>query len=291
MRYSIQISNQKFSWIYIARPYSWISIVSIALLANVIATGSLVFNLALIEDVLIALGLWVLAILFLEYLHRHTDKRIQSLSPFIFALIILILILCYKNPYTLILLFLAILASLFYASKTKNWFIGRFSFVFRGVWEISGFLMILFFHYYYNVSSVFYIMLIIYFLTTARNLVGDVRDIKYDKFTFPKKYGLKASYFVSGILILISIFLTKNLIVSMPLIFYLFLLILIRNSYILHRIFTLTTAFFLINYIVYFLNSYLCLFFINVLFIAVLLNFTYNLTSRKVNKEQNNIYG
>lgn len=286
----MQKSNQKFLWIYIARPYSWIGAISIALLANVISTGNLTLNSALLEDVLITLVSWISAILLLEYLHRDTDKRIRSLSPFIFILIILILILAYKNPYTLILLFLAIPVGILYASKTRSWFISGFSFMFRGIWEVYIFLTILFFHHYYNINSVFYIILIIYCLTISRNLVGDMRDVKYDKFTFPNRYGLKASYLISGVLILIPIFLIKNLVVSLPLIFYLFLLALIRDSYISHRIFTLTTAFFLINYVAYFLNAYLCLAFINTLFIATLLNFTYNLTPRRANEDRNNVH-
>ena len=277
-------NNKKKSWIYITRPYSWAGVVSIAMLANIIAVGGVVFNIVLLEDILIAVGLWITIIFLIEYIQRFTDKRIKSLLPFVVMLIILLTVLFFKNPYTMILLIFGVLVGLLYGLKTKDLFISGFSFMFRGVLEVLLFLVILFFHHYYDIHFVFPIILIIYFITISRNLVGDIRDVNYDQFTFSKKYGVKLSYLVVGALIIISIFLSNSLIVSLPLIIYLFLLILIRDAYFLHRIFVFTTLFFFVNYIFYFLNDYSSMFFSNFLFIGVISNFTYNLTSRKSNK-------
>lgn len=282
----MQNSSQKLSLIYTVRPYSWVGVIFIALLANIISSGSLLYNLILFEDILVALGIWIMSIFLSEYLQRFTDKRIKTVVPFIVMLMVLLLILYFKNPYTIVLLIFGILIGSLYGLKTKNLFISRFSFLFRGFLEILLFLIILFFHYYYDIYFVFSIILIIYFITISRNLIGDIRDISYDQFTFPKKYGVRVSYLVAGTFIVISIFLSNNLIVSLPLIFYLFLLILIHDAYFLHRFFVLTTLFFFVNYILCILNDNSSIFISNLLFIGVALNFTYDLTPRKSNKPE-----
>lgn len=280
----MQNNNKKLYWIYTIRPYSWIGVISIAILANVIANGGIEFNFTLTEDALIALGLWIMVIFLIEYLQRFTDERIKTSLPFIASSIVLLLILYFKNPYTIILLVFGILIGSLYGFKTKDLFISRFSFMFRGFLEVLLFSVILFFHRYYDIYFVFPVILIIYFVTISRNLIGDIRDVECDQFTFPKKYGIKASYLIAGVLIIFSILLSKSLSVSLPLIVYLFLLALIRDAYFLHRFFVLTTIFFFVNFTLYFLNNHSFIFFSNLLFIGTLLNFTYDLTPRKSNK-------
>ena len=266
----------------ITRPYSWISIILVGLLANVVVTKNFIININLITDIFVAILSWFIAIFIVEFFHKKIDKR-EPISPLLPILLIIILsfILLYRNAFTMLFLLIIIVTDLAYASKVKKWFLSSFSFMLRGVLEVCIFLIILFSHSFYSINEVLPLILAIYFLTNSRNLIGDIRDVKFDKFTFPKKYGIKTSYVVSFILILFSIIMINNLAVTTPLIIYLFILIFLRDAYLLHRIFVLTTTFFLMNHIMFLLR--INLIFTNILFIAVLLNFTYPLVPRKSN--------
>jgi hypothetical protein len=266
----------------ITRPYSWIGIVLIAILANVMATNTFIIGVDLFFDIFTALIVWYTGIFLGEFLHRKIDKRGLTTPhiPIIF-IIILSCILFYKNILTLVFLLIIIIVDFIYSMKVTNWFLSRFSFMFRGILEVCVFLIILFFHGNYNILKFLPTLLVIYFLTNSRNLVGDIRDIRFDCHTFPNKYGINMSYAVSIILILTSILLLPNFMVMLPLILLVPIILFSKNAYILHKIFVICTTFFYMNYILSFLEQDLI--FTNILFVAVLLNFTYDLVPRKSN--------
>lgn len=269
----------------ITRPYSWIGIILIGLLSNIAITKRFILGGDLFWDIFTALIIWYVAIFLGEYLHRKIDKRglTRPTIPLIFS-VMLALILFYKNMAALIFLPIIILADTVYSMKIKNWILSRFSFMFRGILEVSIFLIIAFFHNNYAIYKFIPLLLIIYLLTNSRNLIGDIRDLKFDRYTFPNRYGVDVSYLVSLGFIIMSILLSPNLLVAFPIISIMLLIFLYRNAYILHKIFVISAAFFYMNYIFFILDENLIL--VNILFLATLLNFTYDLVPRKSNPKK-----
>lgn len=267
----------------IIRPYSWGGIILLGILANVIATKGLVLNADLAVDVFSALLIWSSSVYILEFFHQKVDNRepVTLLLPAV-LIFILLSIMAWKNALTSLFSLLVIIVSVvIYSSKIKKSPLSGFSFMLRGLVEVNIFLIILFFHSFYDINSIFPVLLAIYFMTNSRNLIGDIRDVKFDKYTFPKKYGVRASYVISTVLLLLAIFNAYNFEVTFPLIAYILVIALSRDAYFLHRIFVVTTIFFYANYILFVLNESIIL--VNILFVSILLAFTYSLVPRKSN--------
>ena len=271
------------------RPYSWVGVILISIIANMTSKKILIFDGELLLDCAVGLLLWITTIFFVEHFHEKEDKRTR-IPPWVPASLIFLLslIMAFKNIFTLLLLPLMLLFVMLYALKIKDWMLSCFSFMFRGLLEVVGFLVIFFFHSNHFSNEIFPLLLTIFLITNSRNLIGDIRDVNFDRYTFPKKYGIKLSYLVSATLIILSIIILPNIYanihVALPLVTILTLMIFVRNAYILHRIFVVATIFFFVNYIALFLNEgNMALF--NLLFIGVILNFTYPLVPRKSNPE------
>lgn len=267
----------------LSRPYSWIGIILVAILANVVATKNFIINTDMFVDIVAALLMWFSTLFIAEFVHKKVDMRgyTNPLLP-VSMLILLSIILLYKNFWTLSILIGVIVANIIYSLKIRRWLLARFSFMFRGILEVSIFIVILFFHSFYSFNDFIPFIFAIYFLVNSRNLIGDIRDVGFDKYTFPKEYGIKKSYFISILLIILSIILVHDIAIMFPVIIFLLLLIITRNAYILHRIFVIVSTFFLMNYILFILNPNTIIF-SNILFLAVLLNFTYPLVPRRSN--------
>lgn len=266
----------------LSRPYSWIGIVLVALLANVIATKNFIINIDMFVDIITAFLMWCFTLFIAEFIHRKVDKRGYK-SPLlpILILIAVAIIFLYKNFLTLPILLVVLVANIIYSFKIKKWLLSAFSFMFRGILEVSIFIVVLFFHSFYSLNDILPLILAIYLLVDSRNLIGDIRDVDFDQYTFPRRYGINVSYVVSALLAIISLIIILNVMIVFPIIIFLFLLIKTRNSYLLHRIYVIVTTFFIMNYILFLLNYNII--FSNVLFIAVILNFTYPLVPRKSN--------
>ncbi len=266
----------------LTRPYSWIGIISLAVLANVAATKGLVFDANLVFDILTAFVIWFVATSIVEYFHRMVDGRAWT-NPYIpmVSTILLAALLFYRNPVTMIFLPVIVVADFFYSMKIRNFIFSRFSFIIRGVLEISILMIIFFFHTSYNIAEFAPLLISVFLITDARNLIGDIRDVEYDKYIFPKRYGVRVSYLVSLVLILVSIAILQNIMLTLPLILFVLSMSISRDAYNLHRIFVLATTFFYANYIALLIGQ--SLFITNLLFAAVLLNFTYSTVPRKSN--------
>lgn len=275
--------NSFVKMLIITRPYSWGGIILLGILANVIATKGLVLNADLTVDVFTALLIWSSSVYILEFFHKKVDSRepVTLLLPAV-LIFILVSIMAWKNALTLLFSLLVIIVSVvIYSSKIKKFPLSGFSFMFRGLIEVNIFLIILFFHSFHDINSIFPVLLAIYFMTNSRNLIGDIRDVEFDKYTFPKKYGVQASYVISTILLLLAIFNAYNFEVTFPLIAYILVLALSRDAYFLHRIFVVTTIFFYANYILFVLNESIIV--VNILFVSIILTFTYSMVPRKSN--------
>ncbi len=275
--------------ILLTRPYSWVCVVLISILANVLSNGKFILDAVLFFDVFVAIFIWCTATTIVEYFHKKTDGRglTHPLIPLI-STIILIIIVIYRNFIAIVPLFVIILADIAYSMKIKSKILGQLSFMLRGILEVCTFLIIMFFHGNYSTAEFIPLLIVIYFLTNSRNLIGDIRDVEFDEYTFPKKYGTALSYVISILFIFLSIAIIADLSVTFPLILFLFTFLFSRNAYTLHRIFVAVTPFFYMNYVLSFLGE--SLIFINILFIAVILNFTYPVVPRKSNPKTTQVY-
>jgi hypothetical protein len=284
--YIYTFSMKLINKIILTRPYSWIIIVLLGILANIIANKNFIIDANLFFDCFVAILVWFATSSASEFFHRNIDKRgVTSPKLPIVLFFILAFSLIYKNILTIIFLPILIVAVIAYSYKIKNWFLSSFSFLIRGVLEICVILIVLFFHGFYSIVNVLPIIISVYLLTISRNLIGDIRDVKFDKYTFPKKYGSKTGYIVSSILVILSLILIPNIEIMLPMILYLVLLLISRNAYLLHRLSVMTMIFIIANYALFMLNQNL--FFTNIIFVGVLLNFTYPLVPRKSNPTLN----
>jgi hypothetical protein len=138
--------------------------------------------------------LWVGLCWVLEATHQHEfrpkiSKKVANAAFAAGAAIAAVF-----NPATLAFSALHYASSVAYAKKEgENWLLGAGSFLVRGVAQASVF----------AVSQMLYtpelslkhlaLAAAVGAMTAARNLIGDLRDVKYDPKTFPVLYGKKAS--------------------------------------------------------------------------------------------------
>ena len=274
--------NALLKKIIITRPYSWVCIIFVAILANILSRGALILDNVLAFDIITALVAWYVATSMVEYFHGKIDGRgltnpmIPIISSIIFAAILI-----FRNPVTLIFLPIILFADFIYSMKIRKWLLSRFSFMFRGVLEVSVFLSTMLFNMNYDIIIYTPLILAIFFLTNSRNLIGDIRDVEFDKYIFPKRYGIGASYMFSVALILLSILLLPDILLMLPMVLFIAVVPILKNAYSLHRIFVLSMTFFYANYISIVVG--LSLFITNMLFVAVILNLTYPVVPRKSN--------
>jgi len=277
--------KKPIDYILLSRPYTLPSIALVTILAGLIARGGIFLDYQLVSDLSFALATWGCMV----YLNEafHTDfGRIKIIFPIPIAFFIIALIIAItRNPFAVVFLFFALIATFIYRLKSKNWFGSSIVFLFRGLVELSVFFAILSF---YSVDLIYqnvFIGIILLSITNARNLIGDVRDVAYDKFTFPKKFGTTLGLLVAILLIIIGIILTPEITIAFPLIIIAILIAIFRDGYFLHNAFVLTTIFYLSNFIYFLLSVDLLI--PNLIFISVLLGFTYKLVTRRSNLGNN----
>jgi hypothetical protein len=233
---------EAYGYFLMSRPYSLIEYPTILLLAKCLAEGTaLTLRIADLGNTIILLLLWAGLCWFLESVHRHPfqppiDLKI-ALAAFVVASVGALLV----NSQTLPFAIIFILSSICYAMKEAgNPLLNRFSFVIRGLSQ-SAILAIGLLLYLPTLSpSHHLIILSVGLMTAARNLVGDMRDIKYDQDTFPVAYGLQTARYVAGglkvIAFLVLFGVTHDFFALIALITGAFLCIYLPNQQTLHRI-------------------------------------------------------
>lgn len=270
-----------YSILLATRPYSWVGAVLLGLLAYVAATESLAPSAAMLLDIFTALLLWTTGLLFIEYFQRKNDKRISSATLPIISLALLVSLIAIRNYVALLLVPVMFIASIIYALKTRSALFGRASFLLRGLWDVIAFVILLMSHGACCPGGHYPVILAIYLLSCSRNLVGDIRDVAFDRHTFPRVFGTRAGYAVSAALALISVLVIRDIYVMFPVIVTIALIAFVRDARLLHRTFVLTTAFFLSNTILMLLGRDAI--FTNILFVAAVLSSTYSMVPRRSN--------
>lgn len=276
------VINKFFNVFLLCRPYTLFCIFLLAILGNIISVGKLVFSSSLFLDLSLACCFWLGIIYLGEYLHKNVDNR-DSFSLLIpsFFLIVSFLIISLKAPLGLLLFFFSILAVFFYSSKVKNWLLSPVMFIFRGVIEASIFLIVLLVHGKILSGPMVLFVFSIYFLTISRNLVGDLRDARFDKYAFPRKFGSLLTKILIVAFGVISILLLPDFLSAVPVIVPLFLLIGGFDFYFIHHFYVFSTYFFFLLLMAYFLSfdqSLLLLAYFSLLFWV-----TYKIVPRRSN--------
>ncbi|MFA6049252.1 MAG: hypothetical protein WC792_04915 [Candidatus Micrarchaeia archaeon] len=264
---------------FLVRPYSLTGIVAIGLLAHLAANSKLAESFFF--DVLLALSMWVAVNVFAEFIQNDTVARKKDASLLVFSIVIFSVIGLLRNPYVLLSLPVLLLVGWVYSLKTKKTPISRFSFLLRGLVEVLVFSVIFLSQSSWD-NLLRYVPYVasIYLITCARNLVGDLRDMSVDKFTFPLIFGVDASKAITLGLVSFVVLLIGDLQVVFPLLVILLALVLKSDYYELHKFFVLSTLAFLVNLSAFLIGETLLL--TNLVYAGALLMYSYGLVPRRV---------
>ncbi len=235
--YLIQNSKINFDFIdyvYLLRPYSWIHSFLVGVVAGFYAGQSSLNSLALAG--LQGLLGYLLLLLILEVKHRDIGRPLigKTWTLLVAALMLLIAV---QNKYALVCVgLLAVFSYLYSLKKSRPW--GEVSFLTRGLTVLAQFFAVYFIFTQIVSLEVLAIAFSIALVVSSRNLIGDLRDIKTDKYTFPVLHGINTSKSIGAILFAggaVSLFLVGQQIVALVAIALLIAILFIKNAFLLHR--------------------------------------------------------
>ncbi len=284
--------KQKLGAIFILlRPYSLPGLFLLYYLAKVIVTHSLAINAKTILEFIPIFFAWTYFVLLLEAQHKHSNReKIPYSYPIISLAITAISAIIFGGIAPIIPLAAFVLLTYAYTKKTRIPLLGSLSFIVRGLAETSLFFLSL------SILSTNYLQiptiifgLVILLITSARNLIGDIRDTKFDEMTFSVRFGNPMGYLVSIFLYIIGGYLLFNLsywslVAIFPLILMTVCLLMVDNGYILHRLAVILSSIIMATYILLISGNSILIFLLNIVFLAVLSNLLfYNLVPRRSN--------
>ena len=290
---SVGIKKKLFAVLILLRLYSLPGLFLLYYLAKVIITKNLGLDLKSAIMFLPVFFAWAYFTLLLEAKHKHKNREKIPYSYPIIALIITILlsiILAGVNFMAPLIFFLVF--TYVYTTKNSVKIIGSISFVVRGLAEMSLFFFsAALFSTTYLRSSIITIGVVIFLIASARNLLGDVRDTKFDRITFSARFGDKSSYCVSILLYIASAFVLFNLTnesgVIAPITLIVIMLITVDNGYLLHRVSVLLSSIIMVAYILSISGNSNILLLLDVIFLGIVGNLLfYNLVPRKSNPKE-----
>ncbi|MBN2042952.1 MAG: UbiA prenyltransferase family protein [Candidatus Aenigmarchaeota archaeon] len=261
-----------------SRPYSWVDLILVGLLAKFSVTSELVF---VNKDFFMALSLiflWVALNFFLEYTHSYSYKGrfLKVHGMFFFALGGLIGLMI--NPLSFVFLAFLGIFTFIYLQKSRNSVFGNLSCVIRGVIEsVFLFYALTFYVSTFTIPSMV-LGFLVFMIYTARALVGDIRDHKHNrkagKRTLPVVYGITQSRNITVIMLLLSAIIQiayfSSFAIAVPIILFTVSVLFFSNGYVLHHLMIFTTMFFHVNMIYYFTQNDLL--FTNLIYLGILLN-------------------
>lgn len=267
------------------RPYSWINVVLIGVVANVVATESLSVSSQLLVSGGLSLLLWFAGSCITEFFRKRYEYR-ESGARYLLVVpaVVGVQLVVGVAPLTVAALLFLLGSCVLYGAKTNSK-VGRVSFLFRGLSEVGLFVLIVSIHDVRSLSPlVVEFAAIIYLLTCSRNLVGDLRDVSVDTYTLPV-VSQRLSQVASISLGLGALAVLPELRIMFPAFVAVCLtgVFGIRNAYHVHRLYVLCTLFFIANYLLSLVGGPLLV--SNTVFVGVLLDHTYNYTPRKIAKQ------
>lgn len=279
--------NQLKNYFLLLRPYSLVDLFLIFFLSQFVALNTITYG---IKDFLVSLSFfafWVFLTFSSEAKHKHPYReQIKIWFPYLFLIVPIIVSMIYR-PSAVVSVVLIMISALSYINKNVPGILALLSFISRGVYQSFLFLFGIFFYTGgINLKSIL-VAAIIFLIYTARNLIGDIRDIKFDEHTFAVKRGARASYWVAILSYVLGagivFYLFRNAILLYPFLLQILAILFFKKAYTLHRYSIIFTSFLIVE--LFFTNNHLVLLFLNLLFTAVLSNFIfYNLVPRPSNK-------
>ena len=277
-----------WNWFVLLRPYSLVDLFLIFVAARTIALKNISIGLGDLYLFLPVLFIWCYITWLLEAEHKHKFR--ETVPYWISTVVVLIsaIIGAIVNFESLLFVLVVIVSTNLYIKKGSISFLGRYSFLSRGLMEVGTFFFALSLFEKISAFSLEHILfgLVVLMVYSARNLIGDIRDMQFDKITFPATYGNTKSYllsiflFLTGALVLVNI---SSITVVFPIILFAVTLIFYDNGYELHRATLLLTSIVLINYALFIVDK-IPIVLLDVLFVAVMANFIfYNYVPRESN--------
>lgn len=259
------------------RPYSWIDLIFLGFLAKFSLFSQFVFSIKDAWLVISLLSLWFFFNLVLEKKHDYNYRAKPRLIFMILSLLIPIGISLFVCPWSLIPLGTLTIFVFLYLLKRKNKTMGSLSGFFRGLIQSCYFVYAGLFYTNNLTPSFIVISIIIFLITFARSLIGDLRDEKsnmeYNKKTFVVNYGKVISVIVIETFLTIALVLSYsyfNILTTITLILLAIALLFYKNYYFLHQLTIITTMFFSVNLISFFVDFNLL--FMNLIYLGVFLN-------------------
>ncbi|VVC04202.1 Uncharacterised protein [Candidatus Bilamarchaeum dharawalense] len=186
-------------------------------------------------------GLWAALNWTLESEHKHDNRPSISRKVADVTFAVVGMVGAIINPATLVMTGIHYLTSVLYSKKEgSSDFLSQASFLVRGIGQSACYFFSQLFYSTSLTPKHLAIGLVIGLVTASRNLVGDLRDIKYDEKTFPKVHGEKIGRLVATGLKLTAagllFTLTDSVLVAVPLLLESALTIFHKNNQNLHRI-------------------------------------------------------
>lgn len=257
------------------RGYSIIDALLMLLLAYTFASATTYSILPII----ITLCSWAALTLSLEAKHKHAYRATISYRVPIICLVVATMLVLQQNYLALVFLSCIALFIHLYIKKEASTFWGCTSFIWRGLYQASLFLLCI--TLYQNISSIrmstILVAIAIFCLYISRNLIADIRDIKFDKLTFSVIYGARASYvvallgYIAGATTLMLAI--PHFVIILPVAAISAILLIYDDGFVLHRIAIMVTSFTFVNIILSLQGTSLLL--PNMLFGGILSNFLF----------------
>lgn len=288
--------KEKLSAVFILlRPYSLPGLFLLYYVAKVIITNSLTLNTKSILAFIPIFFAWVYFVLLLEAEHKHSNReKIPYTYPTTALVITAILAVAFGGFTPIIPLMIFLVFVHLYIKKNTILIIGNTSFIIRGFVETSLFFLSLsILSTAYLQTSTILFGLVILLISSARNLLGDIRDTKFDELTFSVRFGDKLSYITTILLYVIGgyilfIITQGSLGVIFPIILMVISLALIDNGHTLHRLAVTLSSIIMAAYLLFISGNSELLILLNILFLSILSSLIfYNLVPRKSNPQDN----
>lgn len=246
------------------RPYSWVDIILLGLLAESSTKSPLELTITNFCVAGSLLSLWFFYNLALERRHAYAYRGETSLLPALISLFIPVLVsIRFKSYHSIIFIVTSTVLIYIYLQKNKTPLLGKLSAIIRGLIQTCYFIYVLFLLNINIQKTQIILFIAIFLIYIGRAIMGDVRDIKHnaleDKNTIPVIYGEERSRRFAGLIILTCCFLLfmtlHNWLITLPLMLLAVTTMLYKNGYILHQLSIITTMFFSILLIGLFTNQ------------------------------------
>jgi hypothetical protein len=273
--------------ISLTRPYSLGNVLLITALAVAAGSFQLNVNARFIIACIVGILFWISCVFLLEFLHLKVDGRKKFFSKYLLLVPVAVLlgIFLILAPSAILLFIASFIAVILYSMKSKNAPLSHFAFIFRPFTEI-GIVYSIALIYNYNIldPALLSLSILIYFISISRNVIGDIRDVNYDNYTIAKRLGTNITYLL-GFIFLLLLFLANGLNYALiPLILIAILIVIRMHPFALHRIYILCSSFYFALLLISLSGNALLA--VILLFISTMLNFTYNVTPRRSNREK-----